>query len=53
MGDTLITVVTIFLAEILLFVFPLMTMADRTDDISNLAVQTTTSEFVDLFYGGK
>ena len=24
-----------------------MTMADRTDDISNLAVQTATSEFVD------
>ena len=47
MGDTLITVVAIFLAAILMFVFPLMTMADRTDDISNLAVQTATSEFVD------
>ena len=47
MGDTLIVVVAIFLAAILMFVFPLMTMADRTDDISNLAVQTATSEFVD------
>ena len=47
MGDTLITVVAIFLAAILMFVFPLMTMADRTDDISNLAVQTATTEFVD------
>ena len=47
MGDSLITVVAIFLAAILMFVFPLMTMADRTDDISNLAVQTATSEFVD------
>ena len=47
MGDTLITVVAIFLAAILMLVFPLMTMADRTDDISNLAVQTATSEFVD------
>lgn len=47
MGDTLITVVAIFLAAILMLVFPLMTMADRTDDISNLAVQTATTEFVD------
>lgn len=47
MGDTLITVVAIFLAAILMLVFPLMTMADRTDDISNLAIQTATTEFVD------
>ena len=47
MGDTLIMVVAIFLVAILMFVFPLMTMADRTDDISNLAVQTATAEFVD------
>lgn len=47
MGDTLITVVAIGLAAILMFVFPLMTMADRTDDVSQLAVKTTTTEFVD------
>jgi len=47
MGDSLVTVVAIFLAAILMFVFPLMTMADRTDDVAQLAVQTTTSEFVD------
>lgn len=47
MGDTLITVVAIALAAVLMFVFPLMTMSDRTDDISQLAVETTTTEFVD------
>mgnify|MGYP005785935123 CR=1 FL=1 len=47
MGDSLITVVAIFLAAILMFIFPLMSLADRTDDISNLAVQTATTEFVD------
>lgn len=47
MGDTLITVVAIVLAAVLMFVFPLMTMADRTDDISQLTVKTATTEFVD------
>ena len=47
MGDRLITIVAIFLAAILMFVFPLMTLAERTDDISSLAVQTATTEFVD------
>lgn len=47
MGDSLITVVAIFLAAILMFIFPLMTLAERTDDISSLSVQTSTTEFVD------
>ena len=47
MGDSLITVVAIFLAAILMFIFPLMTLAERTDDVSQLAVQTATTEFVD------
>lgn len=47
MGDSLITIIAIFLAAILMFVFPLMSMAERTDDISELAVQTSTTEFVD------
>lgn len=47
MGDSLITVVTILLAAILLFIFPMMTLADRTDDISQIAVQTATVQFVD------
>ena len=47
MGDTSITVMAIFLAAILMFIFPLMAMADRSDDISQLSVQTETTEFVD------
>ena len=47
MGDSLITVIVIILAAVLLFIFPLMTMSDRTDDISQLTVETATTEFVD------
>ena len=47
MSDTLITVIAIELAAVLMFVFPLMTMSDRTDDVSQLAVETTTTDFVD------
>ena len=47
MGDSLITIVAIFLAAILMFVFPLMSLAERTDDIAELSVSTATSEFVD------
>lgn len=47
MGDSFITIIAIFLAAILMFVFPLMSMAERTDDVSQLAVQTATTEFVD------
>ena len=47
MGDSLITIVAIVLAAILMFVFPLMTMSDRSDDISQLTVETATTEFVD------
>ena len=51
MGDSLITIVTIILAAILLFVFPMITLADRTDDISQVAVQTSTVELVDKVRG--
>lgn len=47
MSDSLITIVAIFLAAILMFVFPLMSVAERSDDISQLSVQTATTEFVD------
>ena len=47
MGDSAMTVVAIFLAAILMFVFPLMTMADKKDDVSTLSVQTATDEFTD------
>ena len=47
MGDSFMTIIAIFLAAILMFIFPLMAMADRSDDVSTLAVQTATTDFVD------
>ena len=45
MGDSAVTIIAIFLAAILMFVYPLMTMADKTDDVSQLAIQNATTEF--------
>ena len=42
MGDSLTTIIAIFLAAVLMFIFPLMTMSDRTDDISQLTVDIAT-----------
>lgn len=47
MGDSVITIIAIFLAAILMFIFPLMSLSERTDNIAELSVQTATSEFVD------
>lgn len=47
MGESLTTIVAIFLAAILMFVFPLMSISERNDDIAQLGVQTATVEFVD------
>lgn len=47
MGDSFVTIIAIFLAAVLMFIFPLMSMSDRTDDVSQLSVQTATTEFVD------
>ena len=47
MSDTVITIIAIFVAAILMFIFPLMTLADRNDDIAQLTVQAETTEFVD------
>ena len=47
MADSAMTVVAIFLAAILMFIFPLMTMADNTDEVTTLTVQTATEEFTD------
>ena len=33
MSDTLVTIIAIFSAAVLMFIFPLMTLADRNDDI--------------------
>lgn len=46
MSDTLITIIGIFLAAVLMFVFPLMTVSNTQDDISQVAVQSLTAEFV-------
>lgn len=47
MSDSVMTVLAIFLAAILMFIFPLMSTADRSDDISQQIVQAETTEFVD------
>lgn len=47
MSDTFITIIAIFLAAILMFVFPLLTVSERSDDVSQLAVQSATTDFVD------
>ena len=46
MSDTLVTIIAIFSAAVLMFIFPLMTLADRNDDITELAIQTATDELV-------
>ena len=46
MSDSLITIVAIFLAAILMFIFPLMSIAERSDDIAQLTVQSAVTEFV-------
>lgn len=46
MGDSLTTIIAIFLAAILMFVFPLAAIADRNDDASQMYVQTTLDNFV-------
>lgn len=47
MGESLTTIIAIFLAAILMFVFPLMSISERNDDIAQLGVQTATVEFID------
>lgn len=47
MENSLTVIVVIFIAVIIMFVFPLMTLADRTDDIAQLTVQAATTNFVD------
>ena len=47
MGDSLTTIIVIFLAAILMFIVPMMSIADRSDDISNLIAEISTVEFVD------
>lgn len=46
MDDTLVTIIGIITASIIMFIAPLILIADRSDDISQLLVQTATSDFV-------
>lgn len=46
MSDTLITIIAIFLAAVLMFVFPLMAVSNNQEDVSQLAVTEATQEFV-------
>ena len=47
MEDTTISIIAIFIAAILMFIVPLILIADRADDIAQLTAQTATAEFVD------
>ncbi len=47
MGDSLVTIATVVVAAVLMLGLPLSAVADRTDDISQQAVQNATVEYVD------
>lgn len=47
MGDALMTVVAILVSAILLFIVPMMAVAERNDDIGQVAVQTATASFTE------
>lgn len=46
MGDSLTTIIAIFLAAVLMFIVPLAAIAERNDDMSQMYVQTTLNDFV-------
>ncbi len=46
MGDTVVTVIAIFLAAVLMFLVPLVSISERNNDISQSVVQTALSTFV-------
>lgn len=47
MDNILTSIIGIGIAAVLMFIFPLITMSDRADDISQLTVEIATTEFVD------
>ena len=54
MSDSLMVIIGIFLAVILMFIFPLMSISERNDDIAQTIVQSEISEFVNkVAVGGK
>lgn len=46
-GDILITLIAIVLAALLMFFVPLMAVSNNQEDVSQLAAQSATQEFVD------
>ena len=46
MEDTLMIVIAIGVAVVLMIVVPFMSMADRTDDVVQLTLETALSDFV-------
>ena len=46
MGDSVTTIIAIFIAAILMFLFPLLAISERNEDVTQLSIQTTTTEFV-------
>ena len=46
MDETMISIIAIILSSIVMFLSPLILIADRADDISQLSAQTTTAEFI-------
>ena len=47
MDDILTWIIGLLISAILMFIFPLMVMSDRADDLSQLTVEIATTEFVD------
>lgn len=46
MEDTVMSIIAIIAAAVIMFLAPLILIADRSDDVAQLQVQTATSEFV-------
>jgi len=46
MGDSVGTIIAIFVAAILMFLFPLLAISERNEDIAQLATQEAVTEFV-------
>lgn len=46
MDETMISIIAIIISSVIMFMAPLVLIADRADDISQLLVQTATAEFV-------
>lgn len=47
MEETTVTIIGMFIGLIIMFIVPLTLIADRSDDIAQLLIQTATTEFVD------